>query len=79
MWSGIILKPYMVKLHVLLLKKGREHERKHRYAHAEDEYVQITDDAVREMTLNQLASAWESVNANIIHAQERVQQQTYAC
>ena len=57
------------------LEKGREHERKHRYAHAEDEYVQITDDAVREMTLNQLASAWESVNANIIHAQERVQQQ----
>lgn len=57
------------------LEKGRTHERKHRYAQAEDEYLQITDEAVREMTLNQLASAWKSVNANIIRAQEQVQQQ----
>lgn len=54
------------------LEKGRSHERKHRYAQAQAEYLQITDEAVREMTLNQLASAWKSVNANIIHAQERV-------
>lgn len=57
------------------LEKGREHERKHRYAEAEQEYIQITDEAVREMTLNQLTSAWNSVNANIIRAQEVVKQQ----
>lgn len=57
------------------LEKGREQERKHRYAQAEQEYLQITDEAVKEMTLNQLASAWDSVNANIIRAQEGVKQQ----
>ena len=57
------------------LEKGREYEQEHQYARAETQYLQIDNLIVKEMTLNQLASAWNSVNANIIRAQESVNQQ----
>jgi tetratricopeptide (TPR) repeat protein len=56
-------------------EQGRTFEQKHRYAEAEQQYVQIDNIIVRDMALNQLSAAWDSVNANIIHSQETVNQQ----
>ncbi len=55
------------------IEQGREYEYRHKYAQAEQEYKQIEDLAAQNMTLNQLNSAWDNVNANIIRAQERMQ------
>ncbi len=57
------------------VEQGRIYEQEREYAKAEQEYLQIDDIIVRDMTLNQLAAAWDSVNANIIRAQESVNQQ----
>jgi tetratricopeptide (TPR) repeat protein len=54
------------------LEKGREEEKKHKYAEAEQEYEQIDDITVKNMALNQLSSAWENVNADITHFQKMV-------
>ncbi len=57
------------------LEKGREAEQAHQYDQAEAHYLKIDNLLVREMTTNQLSSAWDSVNAGIIRAQEIVRQQ----
>ncbi|MBD3304969.1 tetratricopeptide repeat protein [candidate division KSB3 bacterium] len=57
------------------LDQGRAYEKTHQYAQAQHQYSQIEDIVVKKMTLNQLNAAWNSVNANIIHAQEAVAQQ----
>lgn len=57
------------------LEKGKEAEKKRQYAEAEQEYEQIDELSVKNMALNQLASAWESVNANIIRFQKTVAQE----
>lgn len=54
------------------LESGREYEHKRRYARAEAEYQLIDDIVVRNMTLNQLSTAWDSTNADIIRAQQVV-------
>lgn len=55
------------------IEQGKAHEYRHQYANAEEQYRQIKDVATQNMTLNQLNSAWENVNASILRAQERVQ------
>lgn len=55
------------------IEQGKEYENRHKYAQAEQEYKQIEDAAAQNMTLNQLSSAWDNVNANILRAQERLQ------
>ncbi|PIE34653.1 hypothetical protein CSA56_07125 [candidate division KSB3 bacterium] len=54
------------------LERGREYEQHHRYDYAQQQYLQIDDVVTRNMTLNQLLAAWESVNAAITTAQQRV-------
>ena len=56
-------------------QQGRELEKKHRYAQAQQEYEQINDIIVRNMALNQLSGAWDNVNANIARSQQVVNQQ----
>lgn len=55
------------------IEQGKEYEYRHKYAQAEQEYKQIEDLAAQNMTLNQLNSAWDNVNANITRTQERMQ------
>lgn len=59
------------------LERGRMHEQEHEYDRAGQHYLQIDDIIVREMTLNQLSTAWDSVNAGILRAQEAVKQQPH--
>ena len=54
------------------IELGREYEQNRRYARAEAEYQQIDDIIVRNMTLNQLSTAWDSTNAEIIRTQQIV-------
>ncbi|MCP4398733.1 MAG: DUF1566 domain-containing protein [bacterium] len=54
------------------IELGRDYEQDRRYARAEAEYQQIDDVTVRNMTLNQLATAWDGTNADIIRAQQVV-------
>jgi len=55
------------------IEQGKEYEYRHKYAQAEQEYKQIEDLAAQNMTLNQLNSSWDNVNANIVRTQERMQ------
>jgi tetratricopeptide (TPR) repeat protein len=56
------------------LEEGRIAEQDLEYADAAEAYSRIDEMVVRDMTLNQLSTAWNNVNANIIHAQRQVQQ-----
>jgi len=57
------------------LQSGREYERQHDYAAAEQSYTRIDNVIVQDMALNHLAAAWESVNASLIRSQAAVAQQ----
>ncbi|PID55920.1 hypothetical protein CSB45_13965 [candidate division KSB3 bacterium] len=54
------------------IEVGREYENNRRYARAEAAYQQIDDIVSRNMTLDQLAAAWDSTNATITRAQRLV-------
>ena len=54
------------------IESGRDYEQHRRYARAEAEYQHIDDIIVRNLTLNQLASAWSGTNSDIIRAQQLV-------
>jgi tetratricopeptide (TPR) repeat protein len=57
------------------LEQGKIFEERHEYAKAEEQYRQIDNVIIREMTLHQLSAAWDSVNTNIIRSQASVNQQ----
>lgn len=57
------------------LVQGRNYEADHEYNRAEAEYLQIDDVIVRDMSLNQMLSAWNNVNATIAYAQERLREE----
>ena len=58
--------------------QGRKLEQKHQYAGAAQQYERIDNVIIRDLTLNQLLSAWDSVNANIARSQAAVQEQPNA-
>lgn len=54
------------------LEQGQQAEQRRQYDEADRQYARIDNLTVRYMTLNHLHSAWNSVNANIVYAQQMV-------